>query len=275
MKKFCYLNGKIIETKKAVLPVNDLAVLRGYGVFDFLKTVNGKPFLWREHWSRFINSAKALQLKVPVAEKEAKEIVAALFKKNRLTDGSIRLVLTGGAAADGMTFSQPNFFILVEDLYIFPPAVFEKGAKVITHEYLRLVPGAKTINYITALRLQQEKKRAGAIEILYTDHGRVLECSTSNFFIVKKNKLITAKEDVLGGTTRNLVIKLARLNDIVVEERAVKVKELLAANETFLTATNKDITPVVSIDGRRVGDGKPGPITRQLMEALAGYMQNY
>jgi branched-subunit amino acid aminotransferase/4-amino-4-deoxychorismate lyase len=281
MKQYCYADGKIMPTVKASVPVNDLVVLRGYAVFDFLKTVNGKPFLWLEHWRRFLNSAKQLNLKVPVGEREAREIVAALLKKNKVRDASIRLVLTGGATTDGISIKRPNFFILIEDLYVFPPRVFRDGAKVMTHAYLRLVPEAKTTNYITAVRLAKEKKRAGALEILYLDRGRMMECSTSNFFIVKDGKIITPKDEILLGTIRNLVIKLARDNGLSVEEREVKVGELATADETFLTATNKDITPVIQIDERKIGlpraesRGKPGPLTRQLMQIYAEHLAAY
>jgi branched-subunit amino acid aminotransferase/4-amino-4-deoxychorismate lyase len=277
MKKFCYADGKLVETAKARVAVNDVAVLRGYGCFDFLKTVNGRPLLWREHWQRFGSSAKALGLKVPVGEGEALEIVSKLFKKNKITkgeDASIRLVLTGGPTADGVTLSQPQFFILLEDIYKYPAKVFARGVKLITHDYLRLVPGAKTTNYLAMMRLQKEKKKAGALEILFTDRGRVLECSTSNFFIIKNSKLITAKEDVLGGTVRNKVIALARQAGIEVEEREVKVEELKTADEAFLTATNKDVTPVVQIDDLKIGNGKVGELTKKVMALYLDFLKN-
>ncbi len=270
-----------MPTAKASVALNDLGVLRGYGVFDFLKTVNQKPFLWTEHWRRFNNSAKSLGLKLPVGESAVKKIITDLFKKNlpaqagKIKDGSIRLILTGGATADGMTPTKPNFAILIEDLYVYPPKTFTHGAKVITHEYLRLVPEAKTTNYITAIKLQKQKKQERALEILYTHQGRVLECSTSNFFIVKNGSLITPKVDILYGTTRNLVINLATKAGIAVEEREVDVAELKTADETFLTATNKDITPIVQIDDQIIGDGTPGPLTRQLRALFSEFVKKY
>ncbi len=275
MKKYCAANGKITELSRTSVPVNDLAVLRGYGVFDFLKTVNGKLFLWREHWRRFVNSAKLLGLKVPVGEAAARDLVIRLLKKNKMQNGSVRLLLTGGATVDGMTPSRPNFFILIEDLYVYPPAVFERGAAVVTHEHERVVPEAKTTNYITAVRLQREKKRQKAIEILYHADGQILECATSNFFIVKDGVIITPQAGVLGGTIRNLVIKLAREGGLKVEERDVALAELASADEAFLTATNKDITPIVRADESKIGTGQPGPVTRQLMSLLADFMREY
>lgn len=281
MKKYCWANGKIVPLEKASVPVNDLAVLRGYGVFDFLKTVNGKPFLWQEHWTRFLNSAKLLNLKINFSEKEILGIIKKLLVKNKMRDASVRLLLTGGATADGMTVKQPSFFILIEDLYLYPKKYFTDGVKLITQEYLRLVPGAKTTNYITAIRLAAAKKKAGAVEILFSDHGRVLECSTSNFFIVKKNpkgrasKIFTAHEDILGGTVRNKIIELARAAGLEVIEKEIKVKDLATADEAFLTATNKDVTPVVQIDEMKIGSGQVGPLTKRLMSLFADYLANY
>ena len=144
-----------------------------------------------------------------------------------------------------------------------------------THEYLRLVPGAKTTNYITAVRLAKEKKKAGAVEILFVDHGRVLECSTSNFFIVKDGKIFTAGKDVLGGTMRNKVIELVRKDGFKIVEREIRVEELATADEAFLTATSKDVTPIVKIDKLKIYDGKVGPVTKRVMKLLADYMKNY
>ena len=264
-----------MTTEKAKVAINDLAVLRGYGVFDFLKTVNGKPFLWREHWTRFLNSAKLLNLKVPVGESEAKKIIGELLKKNHYADASIRLLLTGGPTADGISIIRPVFSILIEDVYNYPKKFFQHGARVITHEYLRLMPCAKTTNYITAVRLQKDKHKAKAVEILYTHQGRVLECATSNFFIVKNKKIITPKVDILYGTTRNVVMTLAKWAGYQVEEREMKVGELRTADEAFLTATNKDIMPIVAVDDRKINNGKVGPITRKLQNLFAEFVAKY
>lgn len=275
MKKYSYAGGRIILSSKIVVPINDLAVLRGYAVFDFLKTVHGKPFLWQEHWRRFLNSAAALGLKVPVNERGVKKIIFELLKKNKTSDASIRLLLTGGASVDGLSLGKPNFFILMEDLHQFPERCFTRGAKLITQEYERVLPEAKTTSYIIAVRLQGAKKKAGASEILFTSRGRVLECSTSNFFIVKKGKVITAPEGILFGTIRNKVIELAREAGIVVEERELKTSELKTADEAFLTATSKDVMPIVQIDQMKIADGKIGPVTKKLMQLFAEFVARH
>ncbi|TKC97188.1 aminotransferase class IV [Polyangium fumosum] len=275
MKPHCYHDGKIVPTEKATLPVTDLAVLRGYGVFDFLKTVNGKPFLWKEHWRRLQRSAKLLGMKIPLPEKAVREAIDRLLAKNEGEDCNIRLLLTGGVARNGLLVDEPRLYVLSEPIQMLPRKVFEKGAKVIRCAHERIVPEAKTTDYLAAVRLQKERIRAGAVEILYVVHGRVLECSTSNFFLVKDGRLITARDAVLLGTTRNLVLDLAKKAGIVFEERDVAETELASAEEAFLTATNKNIVPVVQVDDLAIGNGKPGVVTRRLMTLSADYMARY
>lgn len=268
VKPYCYLNRKIVPLAKAGLSLSDLGILRGYGVFDFLRTYNGKLFYFHEHFSRFKRSAQAVGLRVPESETYMREIISTLFKKNRVQDASIRMVLTGGPSSDGFSFSgTPSSFVLIEDLHQFPASVFMKGAKIFTYEYERSSPEAKTTHYATALALAPQKKRAGAIEILYTRGGFVLEASTSNIFLVKKGHLITPERGILLGVTRGIVLSLARKLDLICECRAVHETELFSADEVFLTATNKEVTPIVAINGKKIGGGKVGPISRRLLTA--------
>ena len=214
MQKYCCAGGQIVELAKTRVAPNDLAVLRGYGCFDFLKTVNGRPLLWPEHWRRFQNSAKLLNLKIPVGEREVLQIIEKLRNKNKLSKSenfSLRLLLTG----------DNQLFVLLEELYIYPPKVFKNGAKLISREYQRAFPVAKSTNYLNAIYWQKDKKKAGALEILYHANGQILECSTSNFFLVKNGRLITAKDNILLGVTRNKVLELAKKEGIEVEERGV------------------------------------------------------
>jgi len=273
MGKYCYLNGKIIETKKANISLDDIGILRGYGVFDYLRTFNGKPFLLKEHLTRFENSAKALGLKVPETESKIEKAIENLMEKNKYGEAGMRLVLTGGKTVNGIEFNNhPTFFILAEEFIDLPRACFEKGVKLITLDHQRILPKAKTTNYITAVRMQKAKRKKKAFEILYTQNDNILETTTANFFIFKKNRLITPKKDILFGTTRNFVIKLAR-KDFKIEEREVKKREVWSADEAFLTATNKDILPVVKIDGKVIGNGKVGENTKRLMDRFQKYVK--
>lgn len=272
MKKYCYCNGKIQELSKARVAPNDIGLLRGYAVFDFLRTEHGKLFLFKEHFARLKRSAAMLDLKVPISEAACLKVIKQLLRKNKVKDASFRLVLSGGPTEDGMSFRKPNFFILVEDRYDYPDHVFQKGGTLISHEHERQFAEAKTTNYLTAIKLQKAKKSAGAVEILYISRGKVLEASTSNFFLVKGNNLVTAKDHVLGGTIRQVIISLAKKLGWDVEERDVFVGELKEADEAFITATNKKVTPIVKIDKLTIANGRVGPKTKQLLTAFEDYI---
>ncbi len=275
VKPYCYYNGEVKLVAKVGLPLNDLGILRGYGVFDFLRTYNGKPFHLKEHFARFKNSAKLFNLSVPITEKEVAAIIWSLQKKNKMPEASIRLVLTGGLSLNGLSLSKtPSFFMLMEDVYEFPDSVFTKGAKLITFDYERLIPQSKNLNYITAVKLQKAKQKAKAVEILYTNDGYISEAATSNIFLVKDGVLVTTKEGILLGVTRNLVIKLAR-KIMKVEERPIKLSELLKADECFITATNKKITPIVKINARTISTGKPGEYTKELLSEFNELIRTY
>ncbi len=283
LKKYIWVNGptaqagKIVLASKPAVLVSDIGFLRGYGVFDFMRTFNGKIFRYSDHYKRFVNSAKLLDLKVGLREKELEQIIYKLIKKNGLKDASIRLVLTGGPAIGGILFNPKTstLAILIENLYDLPTKLFETGAKLMTFDYQRLIPEAKSLNYIWAVRLQAEKKKRGATEILYLSRGEILECSTSNFFLVKKGKLITTKEGILAGVTRQIVFELAKKLKIPVEERPIKITELKTADEAFITATNKNILPIVIIDKIKIGSGLPGPITKVLISEFETLIKNY
>ncbi|MCX6712889.1 MAG: aminotransferase class IV [Candidatus Vogelbacteria bacterium] len=276
MKKYFSLNGKVQEINKPAVQVNDIGLLRGYGVFDFLRTYNGKIFHWDEHFKRFTASAKALNLKVPVSQKLIEKEIYALAKKNGCskTDYSIRLVLTGGPTDDGMIYKKPTFAILLEDIYDFPKKLYRDGAKMMNFDYQRLLPESKNNNYIWAIRLIGAREKKGAIEILFTADNKILEGATSNFFIFKGATLITAKKAILKGITRKLILKLAR-GKFKVEEREVKVSELESASEAFITGTNKLIMPVVQVDGKKIGHGKVGENTKYLMDKFKEYTERY
>ena len=261
---------------KPAIFANDLGLLRGYGAVDFMKTVNGKPFFLRDHFTRFRRSARLLGLRAPIEESALEKILFNLLEKNRSEDASFRLVLTPGRTPDGMSrLETGNFYILTEDLYKLPDEIYTKGAKLITAEHERLLPLSKNINYLEAMRLQPVKIKRSALEILYKKDGRVTECSTSNFFIVKKGAVVTAKDAVLSGITRRIVINLAKKAKVPVVERNVLEKEIYGADEAFITATNKKIAPIIAIDGQKIGNGRPGPVTLQLLKAYDKLLANY
>lgn len=275
VKKYCYFNGKIQPVVKTGLSLSDLGVLRGYGVFDFLRTYNRKPFYFKDHFFRFKKSAKLLGLKVPISSDECLDVLNELLIKNNLAEASFRLVLTGGESVDGLSPGSKNtFFILVEDIYELPKNVFIKGSKLITCSHKRLFPESKNLNYITAVMLQTKKKKAGAIEVLYVDDGFISEATTSNIFMIKQGVLYTTKKEILQGITRKIVIKLAK-KILPVIEKDISLNELFEADECFITATNKKIVPIINIDGKKISNGKPGVITKELMKLLDDLILNY
>ena len=263
---------------EAKVGVYDIGLLRGFGIYEAMRTFNRIPFMWNDHVERFHRSTEALKLTIPISDEEIHKVIAELIGKNipEDKDAVIRFILTGGEAIGGIEFNPrtPTFYILVEPLEHLAPEVFAKGCKLIVHEHLRIFPGYKTTNYITAVLLQEERKKAGALEILYTFQGKVFEPATSNLFIVKNGKVITAKDDVLAGITRKVTIDLAK-KEFEVEEREVSVDEMYAADEAFLTSSFKDIVPVVEVGGKKIGSGIPGPVTKRVIQLFHEFTVNY
>lgn len=278
MKKYCYCKGRIIEENKANISPLDLGILRGYGVFDVMCTTNKKPFHLSDHWRSLQKSARHLHLRIPVSQEEYRKIIANLMQKSPYVHTSIRTVLTGGISANGITLpEEPTFFILLHDMDQFTPpqSLYEKGAKIITDEHKRAHAQSKTTSYIEAIKNQKRRNIAHASEILYIHDGLALECSTSNIFMIKDDMLITPREQVFHGVTRKIVLSLAKKNHIQTCERNIAIEELLSSEEIFITGSAKHLLPVTKIDSCKIGTGKPGHMTKKLMELYHTYRINY
>jgi len=275
MKEYCYLNGKILPVKEAKISIADIGILRGYAIFDSIAAVKDRIIFFEEHFHRFKNSAKITRLKIPLSQRETEAIIKKLLRKNKYRFSRIRVVLTGGRLVGNLGYNprSANFFVLVQKAKLPNRQDYLRGVKLITYEHQREIPRAKTNDYVTAVNIQPLQRRAGAMEILYTSGGKVLEATTSNFFIIKGNKLITPKENVLMGIVRGKVVGLAR-KFLKVEEREVKVSELKTADEAFITSTYKKVLPVVRVDNVVIGDGKVGPKSKLLMEKYARLEQS-
>lgn len=272
MDQFCFLNGKILPLSEAKVGIDDIGLLRGYGIYDGLAAFRGKPFRFSDHWERFLSGAHILNLNVPVTEEKAEKVIIELLEKNEFGKerANIRMILTGGKTISGIEydFENPTFYILAEKWEQLPQNLYEKGAKLVTYRHMRELPEYKTTNYIRAANLQGFKKEEGAVEILYVYDGEVLECATSNIFIVKNKTIITPDENVLKGITRKVVLKLAA-NKYKTEERPVKEEELKVADEVFITSSFKDVLPIAAIDDFEIGGGKVGDVTKGLMGEFA------
>lgn len=274
---FCYFDGKILPMEKAGVALDDLGILRGYGVFDVMKTVNGKIFLLDEHFKRLNDSADYLGVNLPVKKNEVENIIKKLILKNKIKQASIRIVLTGGRSLDAMHFDskKPTFYVLVSEFKPLKPSLYKEGIKLGTVDHSRDAAETKTTNYVEAVRaINKRQKKENFFEILYVSNGIVLEASTSNFFAFIGNKLVAPKDNILRGITRNLVINLAK-NEFEVEERELKKEELNTATEAFIAATNKDIVPVVQIDDKKIGNGKFGKNTKRLMDLFKELVKSY
>lgn len=265
---YAYLLNQIIPEEKAFLHVRDLSVQRGYGVFDFFKIKDGHPFFLDDYLKRFYNSAKTMHLKVPYEADKLKSIIDQLIKKNSIADSGIKMILTGGYSEDGYQPATPNLIITQHPLTLPGNEQVEKGVKIITHEYVRDLPGAKTINYSMGIWLIDSIKQQNAYDVLYHQNQVVSEFPRCNFFIVKKdNTVVTPTENVLPGITRKNILKLASLR-YKAEEATVTLEDIYQAKETFLTSTTKRIVPVVQINNMLIGDGKPGPVSLSLLKDL-------
>ena len=269
-KIYCYINGKITTSDKAFVSAYDIGLLRGYGIYEGITTHNGKLFYLKDHIARFRKSASKLGLKVPISDTELKNVLETLLKKNKFERTNFRVILTGGNIISGIDFdaNKPTFYILSEEWKPLPKSLYEKGGKIITEEHMRFMPEVKTVHYITAVKLQSKRKKENAIEILFVSNGKVTECSTSNIFAFFENTLVTPKDNVLMGITRRAVLDVAKKH-FKIEERDITVKELEGADEVFISASYKDVLPIVKIDNKVVGDGMVGKNTRMIMDLFS------
>jgi len=265
---YACLNDEILPLAKAFLHVSDLSIQRGYGIFDFFKIQDGYPFFLHDYLDRFYHSASVMHLEVPHKPEVLKSILYQLIEKNNLPESGIKMILTGGYSADGYQLDNPNLIITQHSLLLPPREQIEKGIKIITHEYRRDLPTAKTINYSMGIWLIDKIKERRAADVLYHEKGIVSEFPRCNFFIVKHdNTLVTPDNHVLRGITRKNVLKLAT-DSYSAEEGVITIKDIHQAKEAFLTSTTKRIVPIVQIDDKVIGNGKPGAITLSLLDDL-------
>lgn len=271
-QNYCFLNGKVMPLEEAKVSILDIGLLRGYGVYDGLPVINGRPFRFADHWNRFLDGAHALNLNVPITEEACEKKIIEIVEKSGLSKrANIRMILTGGNTIGGIEydFAEPTFYITAEAWQPLKEGYYKDGARLLTYDYLREMPEHKTINYITAVKLQDWRKEEKAVEILYTHEGQVLECATSNICLVKDRTVITPAENVLGGITLKAVLELAEATGYTVEKRLVYTEELKSADEIFITSSFKDIVPIVKIDDMVVGNGKVGEVTQILTDGFA------
>jgi branched-chain amino acid aminotransferase len=260
-----YIGGQWVHPDKATISINDVGVLRGYSVFESLRTYNRRPFHLDLHLTRLYRSAILIEMDIPWSSEQIAKVVREIIVRNTYQHAAIRLLITGGESEDGMLPSgEPLLVVLITPLDERDMVRFAKGCKLITTKLQRVSPEAKTANYIAAVRALKEAVRRSAADALFVnEREHVLEATRSNFFIFRGGTLITPRRGILLGITRNVVIELAR-EKFAIEERPILLEELTLADEAFITSSSKEITPVVQIDDLIIGDGKPGQRTYKL-----------
>ena len=272
-----YLNGKMVDKDKAVISVFDHGLLYGDGVFEGIRSYNSLVFKLKEHIDRLYRSAEAIELKMPMTKADMIKAVIETLKANGLKDAYIRLVVTRGSGDLGLDprkCKAPTVFIITDKISLYPKEFYRNGLVIITAKTKRnlvtaLNPKIKSLNYLNNILAKIDAIKAGAEEaIMLTYNDYVAECTGDNVFIVSGGRLITPPTDVgaLEGITRDAVIGLAGKIGIGFEEKMIRIEDIYAASEVFLTGTAAEIIPVTTVDKRRINDGKPGEITKRLME---------
>lgn len=275
MQNIHFLNGKFVSEEELLISPRDLGYTRGYAVFDFLRTYNGKPFHLSEHIERLLNSAKLIDLKIPYTKQEIEKLVLeTLAKNNKDTEKAIKIIASGGISSKMTQVGSPTFMIWIDDLALVPQEYYENGVGIITVKYKRYMPEAKTNNYIEGVKQTQIAESVGAIEPVYFDDEGLYESSNSNLFIIKDGKIYTQKENMLLGITRKVLLEILK-PEFIVEEKNLKIEDLLGADEAFLTGSAKEILPIVKIDGKIFSLGVVGENTKKILEIWKKYTNKY
>lgn len=272
-----YIDGKFLDEKNAKVSVFDHGLLYGDGVFEGIRAYNGRVFKLAEHIERLYWSAKAILLTIPISPAEMTRAVVDTCRRNKLRDGYIRLVVTRGVGTLGLNpnrCKRASVIIIADKLQLYPVEYYQKGLDIVTVATTRMLsnsvnPAIKSLNYLNNILAKIEANNAGVEEaIMLNAEGFVAECTGDNIFIIQKGRLMTPplSAGALYGITRNTVIDCARELSVPVSEPNLTRYDLFTADECFLTGTGAELIPVVKIDGRVIGDGKPGPVYGRLNE---------
>ncbi len=273
-QSYAFLNDEFVDYKDAMLHVSDLAIQRGFGIFDFFKVVKGNPIFLEEHLTRFMRSAKEMGLPVRYSISELKSLMISLLNKNQMPNSGVKIILTGGYSEDAFSLAEPNLLI-TQSLFTINQEAQEKGIKVISVNHQRQLPDIKTIDYLMAIKMLPKMKEQGAEDILYFNNEWITECPRANFFIVTKSgEILTPQKNVLAGVSRQRILALSG-KEFTIRACDISLQDVYEAQEAFISSTTKNILPVVSIDDYSFGDGTPGPITRSLKQKYNELIENH
>lgn len=258
---YCYINGQIVDEDSAFIPINNMGVQRGFGVFDFFRVRDGKPMFMKDHLDRFDQSQKFMDLAFKIGRDEIQQAISNLQEKNGFKYGGFKLVLLADDEEDSNDL-MPFFYILNTKL---PKKKGSVPSRLISHEYLRQFPHIKSVSYFQACLLQKEMKNAKAIDVVYYHEGIISEAARSSIFIVRENKLLTPKRDILEGVTRKNILKFSS-EIIETQITDITIEQLQEADEIFISSTLKEVMPITHLDGKQIGDGKIGLWTQKISD---------
>jgi branched-chain amino acid aminotransferase len=271
-----FIDGKYCDERDAKISVFDHGLLYGDGIFEGIRAYNGRVFRLKEHIDRLFCSARSILLKIPMAHADIMAAIVETCRRNRIRDGYIRLVVTRGVGTLGLNPNRckdPSVIIIAGKMQLYPTELYQRGMEIVTVPTVRnlhsaLNPAIKSLNYLNNILAKIEANNAGCEEaIMLNAEGFVAECTGDNIFIVKEKRLLTPplSAGALYGITRGVVMDLAAQSGLTVGEPDLTRYDLFNADECFLTGTGAELVPVVKIDGRVVGTGKPGPVTESLV----------
>ncbi len=271
-----YINGEFVPASQAKISVFDHGFLYGDGVFEGIRAYNGRVFKLKEHVDRLYDSAKAIDLEIPISKEEFIEIILETLRRNKLKDAYIRPIVTrgiGDLGLDPRKCKNPSIIVIAQPWGRLYGDLYERGLRAVTVTVRRnaidsLPPNIKSLNYLNNILAKIEANAKGGDEAIFLDHnGYVSEGSGDNIFIVKNGAVITPPTiNNLKGITREVVIELVKKLGIPFKEANISIYDLYTADEIFVTGTAAEICPITWVDGRVIGDGKPGRITKLLME---------
>lgn len=279
-----YMNGQLVDREDAKVSVFDHGFLYGDGIFEGIRVYNGKIFRAKKHIDRLWDSAKTLDIKIPISKDEMKAAIYKTVEANGFVDAYIRLVVTRGEGTLGLdahTCGTPNIIVIAQALSLYSADFYEKGIKIVTASTIRnpsdsLSPRVKSLNYLNNIMAKIEAYYAGCEEALMLNHkGDVCECTGDNIFIVKNGKLMTPPINacILEGVTRNTVLEICKELGLEACEQDFTRHDVYTADECFLTGSAAELIPVVALDGRDIADGKPGPITMRILSAFGEFVK--
>ncbi len=272
-----YINGEFFEKEEAKISVLDHGLLYGDGVFEGLRSYSGKVFRLKEHIDRLWDSAKGIMLEIPMSKEDFAAAINRTLEINGISDGYVRALVTRGVGTLGLDAHlcrNPQVIIIADLLSLYPKEYYEKGLEIVTASTVRnnnaaISPQIKSLNYLNNIMGKIEGHLAGCVEaLMLNDKGEVAECTGDNIFIVRDGVLLTPGTDscILEGVTRGAVLEAAAVLGIPSRETSLTRQDVYRAEECFLTGSGAELIPVVKIDGRSIGEGKPGSVTKKLLD---------